>query len=192
MNSVEFITSQLDKLVNSFPELSCRYEYDELSNTHLIEILPLNVYKSDEAYENREIEITDEFLNRFPDEGICFVSSDSIISVISPIFHRTGTLFGINENFDHNGWRTIENINRYKIDHFSIINRVDFICYPTISNDYFSIGMQHNIIKFNYNYCEQFLNFSKFKNSFTIYVDSEFESEDEFSYNDSNNLPLAA
>jgi|GEM_PF-403426 len=191
MNSISFVKSKVDILVDSFPEIKCRYEHDVLSNTHIIEILPIHVYTSDDVYANKEIEIIDEFINNYPDESICFISEESLISVESPIFEKKGLLFGINEQYDIKGWRTINNLNQFNIASLSSITYVDMVKFPLITVPFQQIYFSHEISSFNFLQNKEILMLGDFGTTFTINGINNSESEIDY-IEKSENLLLAA
>jgi len=191
MNSISFVKSKVDILVDSFPEIKCSYEHDVLSNTHIIEILPIHVYTSDDVYANKEIEIIDEFINNYPDESICFISEESLISVESPIFEKKGLLFGINEQYDIKGWRTINNLNQFNIASLSSITYVDMVKFPLITVPFQQIYFSHEISSFNFLQNKEILMLGDFGTTFTINGINNSESEIDY-IEKSENLLLAA
>lgn len=84
MNSVDFLKKELESLSNSFTGIEIRYEFREKISTHIIEILPLNIYKSNKRYIDAEIELEKGFSNEFPSEEILFISEDSLTQIYSP------------------------------------------------------------------------------------------------------------
>lgn len=95
MKSSEYIKSKIINLVNQNPHIKCSYEFDKDSNVHLIEIEPLSIYNTDQKYFDAESEITFSFIDKFPNENICFVSENSLIKVENPSFIKVGELFSV-------------------------------------------------------------------------------------------------
>lgn len=104
MKSVEYIKRKIDELVARFTNIRCRYEHDAFSNTHLIEVLPGSVYKSDLDYAQVETLVIDEFIEKFPNESICFITDDSLVSIQNPIYERKGITHDIMEIAIENKW----------------------------------------------------------------------------------------
>lgn len=85
-NRQEYIISQLESLYSKFENLKIRYEFNKILNTHLIEILPLEAFESQE-YILEEMSITDDFEELFGfDEEILFISEDSLNKIQHPSF----------------------------------------------------------------------------------------------------------
>lgn len=191
MNSISFVKSNIDKLVEIFPQLSCSYEYDQFSNTHIIKVLPNATYANDESYASKEFEVTTKFIDLFPDESICFISDESLISVDSPIYEKTGLLFGINEQYDIKGWRTINNINQFNIASLSTITYVDMVKFPELIVPFQYIHFSHEISNLNFLQNKEILKSGDFGATFTI--NGINNSESEIDYIETNeNFPLAA
>jgi hypothetical protein len=78
----EFILQKLKELQKSIEGLKIKYEYKEHSSLHLIEILPLNLFESNEEYISKEILIENEFESKFGStQEILFVSENSLNEV---------------------------------------------------------------------------------------------------------------
>ncbi|MCF8308931.1 MAG: hypothetical protein K9I68_07985 [Bacteroidales bacterium] len=84
MNSKEFLNKKLDELAFKFDTIKIRYEYRKSTNSHLIEVLPSDVFNDNEAYINEEIAIRDYFEESFPNENIVFISEDSLSEIKNP------------------------------------------------------------------------------------------------------------
>ncbi|SFD92400.1 hypothetical protein [Thermophagus xiamenensis] len=86
MNPKEFIKKRLQFLASKFSEAKIRYEYRENTHSHIIEIIPLNLYENNEDYLLEETRIEDEFEELFPTENIIFISENSLTEIKSPEF----------------------------------------------------------------------------------------------------------
>ena len=86
MNSKIYIQKKLIEIHSIIRNISIRYEYDLYSNMHVVEILPLNMYSENRDYIEREIELTKEFNEQFPDEDILFISQKSLTKISNPEF----------------------------------------------------------------------------------------------------------
>ena len=81
MESSEFIVKELELVVLDFPKTRVRYEDDKMAQTHFIEIVPNEIYKSDENYIKWERDLSQRFVEKFPCENICFISDDAIVGL---------------------------------------------------------------------------------------------------------------
>ena len=91
MKSNEYIISELEKIIIKFPNIRIRYEnYD--SNTHFLEITP-NLIISDKDYINCENEFFNNFISKFPNQNICFLSDDSIVGLFKIDYEIKGDKF---------------------------------------------------------------------------------------------------
>jgi len=95
MNAIEFIKERIDRLVTRFTNIRCRYEHDLFSNTHLIEVLPAEVYNNDESYAEAEVDIISEFIELFPYESICFVTDDALTPIQEAQYIKSGTAYDL-------------------------------------------------------------------------------------------------
>ncbi len=84
-NSIDFIKSELKNLHNKFLSSSIRYEFCNLTNIHIIEITPFDLYNS-ELYMNNELAIEALFAKQFPKEELIFVSEMSLTKISNPFF----------------------------------------------------------------------------------------------------------
>jgi hypothetical protein len=79
MTSKEFIVKELKNLVERFPEVRVRYEFNELANAHFVEVVPYKVYKSNSEYILWESELWDRYVELYPEEGLCFISDNDVL-----------------------------------------------------------------------------------------------------------------
>lgn len=81
MNAKEFLRVRLTELVSVFTNIKIRYEFRQCTQSHLIEVTPLDFYDNDEKYLIEEAAIEKEFENSFPQESIVFISEDSLTEI---------------------------------------------------------------------------------------------------------------
>lgn len=86
----DYIKSELKKFIIEFPKTRVRYENDNNSNTHSIEIVPNEIYRLDKEYINWENGFFIEFINQYPDQNICFISDDAIVGLDKIDFELSG------------------------------------------------------------------------------------------------------
>lgn len=89
MELQNYIKGIVDEIVNKFPTASCRYEYHDLSDTHFIELLPLELYRS-EAFVAYYSNVILNFIDEYPVESICILSSDAIIKLKDIVYEKSG------------------------------------------------------------------------------------------------------
>ena len=94
MNSTDFVIDIIDKLVIKYPEIRCRYEFEYLTDTHLVEISPKFFYDSNKEFSEEEIDIISNFIDNFSSESLCFVD-DVKRRVQNPILVKQGKEYGI-------------------------------------------------------------------------------------------------
>lgn len=78
MNSRDYIEKRINDLAFKFSGIRIRCEHREITQSHIIEILPLDFYESNTEYLLEEELIEKEFGALFPDENILFVSEGSL------------------------------------------------------------------------------------------------------------------
>lgn len=93
MNARDYIIGKLESFVSIFLSSKVRYEYDERSRSHMIEVLPVEIYQKNEDYIKWESKTFDEFIDKYPSENICFISDDSFVKIDSPIFEKEGLYY---------------------------------------------------------------------------------------------------
>lgn len=93
MTSTEYIIAELEKFVKSFHQTRARYEISNDGVTHIIEIVPNEVYHMDDLYLEWEDKFFNDFVSQFPYENICFITDDSALSIVKPIFTVEGLSF---------------------------------------------------------------------------------------------------
>ena len=86
MNAAEYLKNELQTIAEQFPNVNIRYGYDNLIDTHIVELLPLIEYNTNEALDNAWIPLSIAFLEKYATEEIVFISSDSSLSLSTVIF----------------------------------------------------------------------------------------------------------
>jgi hypothetical protein len=68
-----------------FPSILFRCEFRSYNSTFVIEVMPLDMYNN-EDYETREFNFVKDFMERYPDYSILFISENSLTEIKDPIF----------------------------------------------------------------------------------------------------------
>jgi hypothetical protein len=84
--AIPFITNTLNKFSEKHENMSFLYGYDQFLCQHIIDVNPKDSYDSD-AYLLDEVDFIADFITRFPEESILFVSNDDYIKVNDPIHY---------------------------------------------------------------------------------------------------------
>ncbi len=84
MTAKSFIVKRLKQLSDRFGKERFAYGYRSVSNTHVIEVLPLCFFQNNKEYLDEEYLLETAFKKKFPEEEILFVSSDSLIQLDCP------------------------------------------------------------------------------------------------------------
>jgi hypothetical protein len=119
MKSIEFVKSELSAFIHQFPKTRVRLEIDNDSNSHYVEIMPNEVYNLDSNYIAWESEVFDNFIEKFPDENIYFISDDALVGLDRIDFELIGvaykSILTINSNFIQHIHQTINVISKNNI-----------------------------------------------------------------------------
>ncbi|MEO6404543.1 MAG: hypothetical protein ABIO32_03580 [Ferruginibacter sp.] len=86
MTSLEFLRTELEELASNFPNVHIKYGFNTIVDTHIVELLPLVEYKTNEELDKAWIPMSLRFIERFQDEDIAFISSDSSLSLRKTLF----------------------------------------------------------------------------------------------------------
>ncbi len=86
MTAKEYIKNIIQKLVNDHRNIEVSYQYDDLSDTHIIKVVPSEIYYNDESYKDIELSIYEDFFKKYPDQSLVFITSDSLIDIDNPEF----------------------------------------------------------------------------------------------------------
>ena len=100
MKAKDFILERLNKLANTFPEIKLRYELSRNTGTHIIEVIPLHVYESNEDYLMAEDAFEEEFNSLYPSEEIIFISENSLTEVKNPEYEITYSKMNFDLGFE--------------------------------------------------------------------------------------------
>ncbi len=86
MTAVEYLKEKLCILANKFPQVTIKYGFDVVINTHIVELTPQDEYYYNTALDDSWIPISLDFMQHFPNDYISFVSNDSTLRVEEPQF----------------------------------------------------------------------------------------------------------
>lgn len=156
----EYIKLELKKFIIEFPKTRVRYDNDINSNTHSLEIVPNEIYRLDKDYINWEDKFFDAFINKFPDQNICFISDDAIVGLDKIDFELSGKEFVATETiiptsygFNTSSNISINNIHITSKDYTKSSNRIVAELEPTTRVD-----LKTNLIQAINNISEDMLN----------------------------------
>lgn len=103
MTPKEYISAKITQLVELFPQTRVRYECDEFSGIHTVEIIPQAEYNKD-SMRDWQCMVFEEFFKLYPAEAVCFISEDALVGIENAEIVKAGALYG---NPDY----TVSNIN---------------------------------------------------------------------------------
>lgn len=86
MKAADFLHKELKAIADRFPNVNIRYGYDDIIETHIVELLPLIEYNTNEELDKAWIPLSINFLEIYSNDEIAFVSSDSSLSLKNIIF----------------------------------------------------------------------------------------------------------
>jgi hypothetical protein len=90
MKSINFIISKIEMLIEKFPSIQIKYEFEENEDTHNIEISPLSFFECNEDFKKIEKDIYLEFFKLFPFEGLYFIDENSLYPITNPTIIKKG------------------------------------------------------------------------------------------------------
>ncbi len=90
MKASDFIIFQIKNFVAKFPQACMKYEHIEPFFTHFIEVTPLSFYHMDDDYIQWELAFQSEFIEKYPDENIGFISEDALVGLDRVDFELAG------------------------------------------------------------------------------------------------------
>lgn len=100
LECIDFLKERLNEFVTKFSFAKIKYEYNEDSLVHFIEVSPRYIYDTDE-FLDWECDVYKKFLTFYPTENICFLHEDSVVKLDNPRLEMVGAnygLFYINDN----------------------------------------------------------------------------------------------
>lgn len=81
MTPSEFINKKIEYLKFKFKDIEIKYQYKITTDTHIIKISPLSLYKNNIEYLFDENDFENEFNKLYPFEEILFISEDSLTKI---------------------------------------------------------------------------------------------------------------
>lgn len=90
MTYKEYIIQIINLLVKKFPSIKIRYEDHFISNTQIVEIVPSNFYWENEEFQGIEHEVILEFITRFPEQTLGFITDDSLVGLSKIDYEKAG------------------------------------------------------------------------------------------------------
>jgi hypothetical protein len=149
MVAKDFIIESIDTLVEAFPGISVKYEDNEPSRTHFIEVLPNQIYLSNLEYQKFEENIVFEFIKKFPDQNICFISDDALVGINSVDYEVKGFLYGLIFSYDDKSYNKVEIKRKHTSKLTEDISILTTEIIPTISSNLSNIygGERRNILE---------------------------------------------
>ncbi len=94
MQSSEFLTEKLQQIAEKFTGIKIRYEFRYNSQSHIVEILPLDLFEGDELFMEEEAKLETEFEKLYPSEDIVFISENSLTEIKNPEFELGNEFIG--------------------------------------------------------------------------------------------------
>ncbi len=90
MTTTAFLIEKMDKLVKIYPFLKCRYEINNVTQTHFVEISPAEEEENNESLNLTLGEIIREFDKLFPDVSFTFINKTDYFKVENPLYETQG------------------------------------------------------------------------------------------------------
>lgn len=86
MTVKEFLREKLLLLAEAFPHITIKYNYDELAESHIVELSPVQEYYNNPNLNDAWLTLVPIFWDQFPTEDITFISTDSTLRIEKPEF----------------------------------------------------------------------------------------------------------
>ena len=86
-----YIIKMMDELVKTFPTIKVKYIADKFGDSHIIEVTPETVYNDNKKYSEYESNLIFDFIYKFPNEEIVFVTEGSIFNFENSIQELVGS-----------------------------------------------------------------------------------------------------
>lgn len=86
MTPVDFLHKELENISKDFPQIHIKYEFNSIIHTHIVELLPVEEYRFNNALDDAWMPLSFKFCETFPEEEIAFISSDSELAIEVPTF----------------------------------------------------------------------------------------------------------
>lgn len=132
ITSQDFLKQKIDYLVELFPTIQISYEYDPFDDDHVIEILPREIYQTDNRLLSEEVKMMLDFSKEYPYEMVVFCTEGDIIAVESPSYIRKGYLYESNKEALDKGTLVPPIFEKYKAD---IPSHMEIHGYPLINEN---------------------------------------------------------
>lgn len=154
MEVKEFLKNKLSELAIMFPGVAIVYAYNNLAETHIVELTPQLEYYHNTALDEAWFNISTDFLTLFPFESVSFVSDDSkLINTLPELEYNV--VMATTRAMDNTFYSNLINHNFNKYNLF-------------FATEFKSSGIDQQK--------------SKFKAVATEEINSEFENAGEYSY----------
>ena len=94
MNSPKkFLLEKLNKLVAQFDDIRGRYEYQDPSDAHYLEVIPSDLFFNSDDLRYALSDILEEFIKKYPFESLVFLTEGEGIELENPEFEVVGVNF---------------------------------------------------------------------------------------------------
>lgn len=97
MESRDYLIKELHDLHATLPYLNIKYEFDVNDEMHIIEVTPIEFYEKDERYIIRQIALKEDFINKFPNEEILFMTENILVQIKHPLLILNTTELDVQE-----------------------------------------------------------------------------------------------
>ncbi|HXI01055.1 MAG TPA: hypothetical protein VNI52_12370 [Sphingobacteriaceae bacterium] len=93
MTAKQFVIESINKIVANFMFVQCRYQFDEFSDTHYVEVMPKGYMESPNAITDVQNAILLDFINRYPNQLLAFFSDDDLIQLDRVDYENRGICY---------------------------------------------------------------------------------------------------
>lgn len=93
MSASEFVIEKINAIVELFPFVSCRYQFDEFSQSHYIEVIPKQYLEISEDFTLFQCDVISEFMDEFPNESVTFITEGDLVEIRDVLYSASGKLY---------------------------------------------------------------------------------------------------
>ena len=81
MKPKKYIIKEIKRLVKQFPSIKIWYGIDSFDGSHIIKVSPRDIYENDKDFKAAETQIILEFIKKFPDNGLFFITENDLVDI---------------------------------------------------------------------------------------------------------------
>lgn len=138
MTAKEFVINKINEIIEKFPDTKVRYEYDDFTSSHIVEVLPASIHVENDEYITFALDLFFEFNRLFPEETLVIIDDESLTEIENCEYEVKGKQYFHDNMYLDNSWIDMDlGALGTPIKHiFPLTSTIDFnISSSTIYND---------------------------------------------------------